>query len=247
MNYTGTLGTTTEVECMLAFMKLGYNCSIPYGNLARYDFIVDIDNKLYRIQCKTSRCIGDMDDPEGFEFNTTRVNTMTGKNLKYTYKKEEIDFFATCFSGKVYLFPIDDCLGIIKMVRLKRPKHNIGKQFYNCAEDYEISKFFQKSKEFVESEKQFKDRPHLGRQKHYCPECGKEVTKKGNYCLDCTNKKRRKIDWPDKETLSKLIKTHSFLEIGRMYEVSDSTVRRWCRSYGLPSKKSDINKESPNT
>ena len=39
-------GNITEMESMLAFMKLGYNVSIPFGEDSRYDFVVDINDKL---------------------------------------------------------------------------------------------------------------------------------------------------------------------------------------------------------
>ena len=47
-------GNITEVECMLAFLKLGYNVLTPYGDCERYDFVVDIENKLYKIQVKSA-------------------------------------------------------------------------------------------------------------------------------------------------------------------------------------------------
>ena len=55
MQKTQVIGNANELKCMLAFIELGYQCSIPYGNSAKYDFIVDIGNKLYKIQCKSSR------------------------------------------------------------------------------------------------------------------------------------------------------------------------------------------------
>ena len=39
---TKRIGNITEVECMLAFMKLGYNVLQPYGDCERYDFVADI-------------------------------------------------------------------------------------------------------------------------------------------------------------------------------------------------------------
>ena len=35
-------GNVTELQCMLAFMKLGYNVLTPYGDCERYDFVVDV-------------------------------------------------------------------------------------------------------------------------------------------------------------------------------------------------------------
>lgn len=50
----------------------------------------------------------------------------------------------------------------------------------------------------------------------------------------------RKVERPDRETLLNLIYTTSFLEIGRIYGVSDNAVRKWCKSYELPFRKKDI-------
>lgn len=50
----------------------------------------------------------------------------------------------------------------------------------------------------------------------------------------------RKVDRPTREELKQLIRTSSFTEIGRQYDVTDNSVRKWCKAYGLPYKVSDI-------
>ena len=52
---TKQIGNITELECMLAFVKAGYNVLIPYGDCERYDFVVDINGRFYKMQSKTSR------------------------------------------------------------------------------------------------------------------------------------------------------------------------------------------------
>ena len=47
-------GNLTELQCITYLYQLGYKCSIPYGENSRYDFIVDIDGILIRVQVKTS-------------------------------------------------------------------------------------------------------------------------------------------------------------------------------------------------
>jgi hypothetical protein len=42
--------------------------------------------------------------------------------------------------------------------------------------------------------------------------------------------------------LSKLILSKSFVEIGRLYGVKDNAVRKWCKKFNLPYRKSDIKK-----
>ena len=55
------VGNLTEINCLKAFTELGYGVSIPFGDCLRYDLVVDIKNKLYKIQCKTaSRGLGDV-------------------------------------------------------------------------------------------------------------------------------------------------------------------------------------------
>ena len=57
-------GNLTEMECMAAFIEQGYQVSIPFGEDSRYDFIADVNNTLYRIQCKTSSLVYDTEDTE---------------------------------------------------------------------------------------------------------------------------------------------------------------------------------------
>ena len=45
---------------------------------------------------------------------------------------------------------------------------------------------------------------------------------------------------PDRETLKIQIRTISFAELGRIYGVSDASIRRWCKAYNLPSRVSEI-------
>jgi very-short-patch-repair endonuclease len=54
--------------------------------------------------------------------------------------------------------------------------------------------------------------------------------------------KQRRVERPDKEELSKELAEKSFSEVGRIYGVSDNAIRRWCKWYGLPHRKKDINK-----
>ena len=50
---TNLLGTITELKCKTYFLELGYIVSTP-DSPARYDFILDIGDKLLKIQVKTS-------------------------------------------------------------------------------------------------------------------------------------------------------------------------------------------------
>lgn len=54
MDYTRAKGNITELQCISKFFEYGIECSVPYGNGAKYDFIADIKGSLIRIQCKSS-------------------------------------------------------------------------------------------------------------------------------------------------------------------------------------------------
>ena len=49
---TKYLGNLTELQCITRFYELGYPVSIPYGDSEKYDMIIDINGRLYRLQCK---------------------------------------------------------------------------------------------------------------------------------------------------------------------------------------------------
>ena len=75
---------------------------------------------------------------------------------------------------------------------------------------------------------------------HYCKICGKPIARCNKaFCIDCFKAENRKRV-PPRETLKELLKTKSFVAIGREYGVTDNAVRKWCISYNLPSKTSDI-------
>ena len=83
--------------------------------------------------------------------------------------------------------------------------------------------------------------------KYYCLDCNKEITFKAIRCVECARKKSIKPieELPlTREELKQLIRTTSFLEIGRKYNVSDNAIRKWCDKFNLPRKKSDIKKFS---
>ena len=46
-------GLLTELRCELDFTNLGYVVSKPITADSRYDYIVDINGRLLKIQCKT--------------------------------------------------------------------------------------------------------------------------------------------------------------------------------------------------
>lgn len=75
---------------------------------------------------------------------------------------------------------------------------------------------------------------------YYCKECGAVVATKNSYCVLCGQKSQRKVDRPDKMELARLVSECGFASVGRRFGVSDNTIKKWCKSYNLPSLKAEI-------
>ena len=131
-------GNVTEMECMLAFMKLGYQVSIPFGEDSRYDFVVDINDKLYKIQCKTCSEVTENEQVLAVKFKTVRQSGSKATNwTRIKYEENEIDYFATSYQGICYLVPVKEC-SIEKTLRIIPPRNGQIKGI-SFLKDYELS------------------------------------------------------------------------------------------------------------
>ena len=77
--------------------------------------------------------------------------------------------------------------------------------------------------------------------KNYCIDCGIEISQEALRCKSCNSKTQITIKPVTKEELKEKIRYIPFTTIGAEYNVSDNTIRKWCLSYGLPTRKKDIN------
>lgn len=76
-----------------------------------------------------------------------------------------------------------------------------------------------------------------------CKNCGCPLSSdRYEICQICVHEKQKRYEWPIKEVLKEKIRNKPFLQIGKEYNVSDNAVRKWCKSYGLPYRASDIKK-----
>ena len=73
-----------------------------------------------------------------------------------------------------------------------------------------------------------------------CQRCGKPVYKGSTLCVECNKISAQTINRPTRQELKNLIRTLSFISIGTKYNVSDNAIRKWCKSMGLPTKKTEI-------
>ena len=89
-------GDTAELRFMLLNHSLGYTIAKPFGDNAKYDLIVEVDNKLQRIQVKSTKS---KDISTGTD--CYRCNVCSGASVKKMYSDNDIDFVA------IYVIPED--------------------------------------------------------------------------------------------------------------------------------------------
>ena len=121
---------------MVQCMKGGYPVLTPYGDCQRYDFVVEINGKFYRIQSKTAN---DSYINEGYiVFRCDNTTTKNGKVVHHSYDENEIDYFSTFYGGKCYLVPVNEC-SREKRLRFTVPKNGRTKGI-TFASEYELEK-----------------------------------------------------------------------------------------------------------
>lgn len=136
-------GNLTELQCITACYALGCSVSIPYGENSRYDFILDVNGKLLKIQVKTSRFKKTIKNPQdAIVFSCRSTNSNSQGNTYHRYSKNEIDCFATYWNNTCYLIPVDEC-SVEKTLWFNAPA-NGQKSMITMASDYELSKIIQK-------------------------------------------------------------------------------------------------------
>lgn len=72
--------------------------------------------------------------------------------------------------------------------------------------------------------------------KKYCVDCGKEISAAAERCPECAAKASRIVERPSAEELKQLLLNYNgnFVQTGKIFNVTDNTIRKWCKGYGLP-------------
>ena len=100
---------------------------------------------------------------------------------------------------------------------------NTGKSWYNDEIEYPIRKSYI-------------------RKKYYCNKCGIEIkSSTAQFCVNCSRILSRKVERPSKEQLKiELEKLNgNFTQVAKKYGVTDNSVRKWCKTYNLPTHSAD--------
>ena len=139
MQDTQLQGRIIEQKCFLKCLEMGYQISRPIFDNARYDFILDTNNKLLKIQIKSSAW---NEDKTAFTFNGYSQHSIGSGNKRMKYTNKEIDYFMTEKDGLFYLYPAEEQGFVTKTLRISC-KQNQPNVFW--AKDYlfeEVSKNF---------------------------------------------------------------------------------------------------------
>ena len=138
-------GKITELKCELWFLEHGYLISIPNVPY-QYDFLVDINGKIFKIQAKTAI---EEKDHSGIIF---KVCSLTHNNNGYTrrnYSKNDVDYFMTYYENDYYLIPFSECGVKEKKLRFIPPKNGQIKGI-SFAKDFLAEKILKEIEEVVE-------------------------------------------------------------------------------------------------
>ena len=131
-------GISTELRSLLYFTEKGYLCSIPYGNVGRYDLLVDTGKKIVRIQCKSAH----KNDNGSYTVNTSNTAIKANGNVRKFYTKDEIDFIITFIENQAVFIPVEMIeKSQSKIFRTELPKYGT-KSNCNLIQDYTFEKIF---------------------------------------------------------------------------------------------------------
>lgn len=211
-------GNIGHLLAMSYYSSLGWNISNPITDSNNYDFLVeDSKGKILKVQAKTTRYLSKAG-------NFVVHLATTGGNQKEYWKKD------LSIEGLDYLFVVTtngDCYSI--PVNVLDSANSL-----TLYDKYEEFRVMQVNLDIEHPIKEAKPA-----QEYFCHECGSKVSKFGVLCRSCASKKNgenhRKVKRPDKETLLNQLSTSNMSKIGEYYGVTDNAVRKWLKSYGLPT------------
>lgn len=132
------LGNIGESRVLSEFLKLGIPCYIPFGDGNTADLIAQFNNKLNRIQVKTTKSLN---SSGAMEWKVTRQEGYHGNRVQYNV--EDIDYFAFyCLETDIVcLVPFDENFPKSTIsIRLDTYEGN-RLSTMRFVKDYQISKF----------------------------------------------------------------------------------------------------------
>lgn len=233
-----TIGDIGEATVLLNFLKYNAEVFLPYGENTKIDLLAYFNNKINKIQVKTtSNLVGN----NSYKVRLRNSSLRSDGHVVYTgYEENEVDYFAIyCLQRpEPILIPYELVKNKTDIRICFDNVENSSKSFIE--DNYLFSTVF--TGQSVYQEIKQKDE----KKKHYCKDCGIEIAQGSIRCRKCAINKRIKTKniqlekTISREDLKNKIRTQSFLSIGKEFDVSDNAIRKWCQKYDLPNTKKDI-------
>ncbi|MGA9286303.1 MAG: group I intron-associated PD-(D/E)XK endonuclease [Solirubrobacteraceae bacterium] len=132
---TSRKGAVAEAEIAAAAIRLELPVLRPVAEGGRYDIVIDIGERLLRVQCKWASRIGDVLNVRC----ATSRHTPRGY-IKTTYSVDEIDVIAAYApdTDRCYLIPIGEAAGMAALSLRLEPTRNNQATNVRWARDYEF-------------------------------------------------------------------------------------------------------------
>ena len=132
---TKLIGDLVEAKFLALCIDHGITISKPFGDNARYDYIIDINGNLLRIQCKHGRVKGD-----NLLANTCSYSPYS--NISRRSYLGEADYFAIYSENldKFYLVKIDNSTPVGNLSLRLYPTKNGQNKGISFAKDFEFDK-----------------------------------------------------------------------------------------------------------
>jgi hypothetical protein len=131
---TKAAGDITEAVVLAEFLKAGFPVLVPFGDNRRYDLVVEVGERFWRVQCKTASLTSDRCGGEG----CIRFKARSGVHESRPYRGQA-DLFGAYSpdTGQVYVLAVDEVPETDVWLRLT-PARNNNQYGIRLAEDHTL-------------------------------------------------------------------------------------------------------------
>ena len=129
-------GNIAELAIAAEAARLGLSVLMPMTEHERFDLVLGIAGRLFRVQCKWGSCDGDTISVR----LTSSYHSPTRGYVTRTYAADEVDAVAVYCgaTGKSYLVPIERVAGLGLLTLRLSPARNNQRAALNSAAEYEF-------------------------------------------------------------------------------------------------------------